>query len=66
MIGQGRSEILHGRRSTRKQSTWTYYALFVEVQPLGPLKSASRKLAETFKLTHYPQHSGLDVSRARL
>ncbi len=37
----------------RRGATWPYYALLVEVQPLTPPKSRSRKLATIFKLTHY-------------
>jgi len=34
-------------------ATWMYYALSEEVQPLGPPKSQSGKLATIFKLPHY-------------
>jgi hypothetical protein len=39
--------------SEQRGATWPCNALLVEVQPLTPPKSRSRKLATIFKLSHY-------------
>ena len=41
-----------------QQSTWPYYALPVDVQPLTPRKSASGKLESKVTLAHFRPDEG--------